>query len=86
MGVMNLLGRETTVFNSEQLFFFLKVTYSFKYSIGIVAVKKGQCTLVYLQNSIFTIFVLKVNLAKPEIIQTSLCIAMFSVCLIRLSY
>ena len=38
---MNLLGRETTVSNSEQLFFFLKVTFSFKYSIGIEAVEKG---------------------------------------------
>ena len=72
MGLMNLLGRETTVFNSEQLFFFLKVTFSFNYSIGIEALKKAQCTLVnYLQNSIFTIFVLKVNLAKTEISQTS---------------
>ena len=64
MGVVNLLGRETTVFKSEQLLFFLKVTFSFKYSVGIEALKKAQCTLVYLQNSIFTIFVLKVNLAK----------------------
>ena len=30
----------------EQLFFFLKVTFSFKYSIGLVAVKKAQCVLL----------------------------------------
>ena len=43
----------------------------------LVAVKKAQCALVYLQNSIFTIFVQKVNLAKKSF-KLHLCITMFN--------
>ena len=43
----------------------------------LVAVKKAQCALVCLQNSIFIIFVLEVNLAKKSF-KLHLCITMFN--------